>query len=137
MYTCFFLTLSWSVTSKQTQFSVLYSRIPLPIFFFFFFFFSGPHLRHMEVPRLGVASELYLPAYATATATPDPSCVSNLHHSAGQHQFLNPLARDGTRILMDTSQMLPLSHDRNPYSLFLYLGLRCTELILFLTRSTL
>ena len=29
-------------------------------FFFFFslFVFSGPHLRHMEVPRLGVESEL-------------------------------------------------------------------------------
>ena len=29
------------------------------VFFFFFFFVSlGPHLRHMEVPRLGVQSEL-------------------------------------------------------------------------------
>ena len=28
----------------------------------------GPHPRHMEVPRLGVESELQLPAYATATA---------------------------------------------------------------------
>ena len=26
--------------------------------FFFFFFFLGPHPRHMEVPRLGVKSEL-------------------------------------------------------------------------------
>ena len=32
----------------------------------------GPHLLHMEVPRLRVASELQLPAYTTATATPDP-----------------------------------------------------------------
>ena len=37
----------------------------------FFFFFSGPHLRHMEVSRLGVESELQLPAYTTATAMPD------------------------------------------------------------------
>ena len=29
----------------------------------------------MEVPGLGVESELQLPAYATATATPDPSHV--------------------------------------------------------------
>ena len=29
----------------------------------------------MEVPRLEVASELQLPAYTTATATPDPSLV--------------------------------------------------------------
>ena len=47
--------------------------------------FLGPHLQHVEVPRLGVESELHLPAYATDTrseprlqptpqlvATPDP-----------------------------------------------------------------
>ena len=28
--------------------------------FFFFFFFLGPHLQHMDVPRLGVESELHL-----------------------------------------------------------------------------
>ena len=32
-----------------------------------------PHLRHMEVPRLGVKSELQQLAYSTATATPDLS----------------------------------------------------------------
>ena len=31
--------------------------------------------RHMEVPRLGVKSELQLPASITAMATPDPSRV--------------------------------------------------------------
>ena len=36
---------------------------------FFFFFFLGPHLWHMEVPRLGVKSELQVLAYTTATAT--------------------------------------------------------------------
>ena len=30
--------------------------------FFFFFFFLWPHLRHMEVPRLGIKSELQLRA---------------------------------------------------------------------------
>ena len=30
--------------------------------------FLGPHLRHMEVPRLGVEMEPQLPAYTTATA---------------------------------------------------------------------
>ena len=38
------------------------------VFCFSFFFGGGPHLRHMEVPRLGVELELYLLAYATATA---------------------------------------------------------------------
>ena len=39
----------------------------------FFFFFLGPHLWHIEVPRLGVQLELQLLAYATATAIPDPN----------------------------------------------------------------
>ena len=66
--------------------------------------FLGPHLRHMEVPRLGVKSELQLSACATATR--DPSRVCDLHHSSQQHQILNPLseARDQTHVLMDASQ---------------------------------
>ena len=44
--------------------------------------FLGPHLRHMEIPRLGVEPELQLLAYTTATATPDASCVCDLHHSS-------------------------------------------------------
>ena len=39
-------------------------------------------IRHMEVPRLGVESELQLPAYATATAMPDLSYICDLHHSS-------------------------------------------------------
>ena len=35
------------------------------IYFLFFFVVLGPHPRHMEVPRLGVESELPLPAYTT------------------------------------------------------------------------
>ena len=56
----------------------------------------------MEVPRLRVELELQLPAYTTATATPDPSRVCELHHSSQQRQILNPLseARDGTCNLM-------------------------------------
>ena len=59
----------------------------------------------MEVPRLGVESELQLPAYTTATAMWDPSHACNLHHSLQQHQIPNPLIeiRDQTRILMDTN----------------------------------
>ena len=74
---------------------------------FYFLVFLGLHSQHMEVPGLGVQSELQLPAYATATATPDLSCVCDLHHSSRQHQIVNPLieAKDGTRILMDTSRV--------------------------------
>ena len=84
--------------------------------FFFFFFFLGPQVWHMEVPRLGVQSELQPPAYTTATATRDLSRVCNLHHSFRRCQIFNPLsgARDRTRILMDTCWVLnPLSHNKN------------------------
>ena len=58
-------------------------------------FFIGPHLQHMEVPRLGVDSELQLPADTTATATWGPSRVCDLHRSE-------------TNLVLNT-----LSHDRN------------------------
>ena len=59
------------------------------------FFFFGP-IRHMKVPRLGVTLELQLLAHNTATATPDLSCVYDLHHSSQQHhRILNPLSRPG------------------------------------------
>ena len=76
-------------------------------FFFFFFVYLGPHLWHMEVPRLGVELELQMPAYTTATATRDLSLICNLHHSSRQCRILNPLGkvRDRTRVLMHTSQI--------------------------------
>ena len=46
---------------------------------FVFLSLLGPLLRHMEVPRLGVESELQPPAYARAPATRDPSLFCNLH----------------------------------------------------------
>ena len=62
---------------------------------------------HMEVPRLGVKSELQLLAYASATATRDLSHVCDLLHSSWQYWILNLLseARDRTLILMDISQV--------------------------------
>ena len=44
----------------------------------------------MEVPRLGVKSELQLLTYTTATATWDPSRGCDLYHSSWQHRILNP-----------------------------------------------
>ena len=72
--------------------------------FCFVLFFLGLHLWHMEVPRLGVCSELQLPSCTTATATPDPY----------------PWARSvWIRILMDTSQVLnPPSTTGTPLSGF-------------------
>ena len=76
-------------------------------FLFSFLVFLGLHPRHMEVPRPGVESELWLLVYATVTATSDLSHISDLHHSSQQHWFLNPLseAENGTHILMDASQI--------------------------------
>ena len=55
---------------------------------FFFFVFLGPHPWHMEVPRLGVESELQLLAYTTC-------------------RILNSLSkvRDQTHILMNASRV--------------------------------
>ena len=77
------------------------------LLFFIFFGFLGPHLWYMEVPRLGVESELQLPADTTATAIQDQSPVWNLHHNSWQCQIFNPLseARDWTRNLMVRSQI--------------------------------
>ena len=44
-----------------------------PFVCFVLFVFLGLHSRHMEGPRLGVESELQLPAYTTATAVQDRS----------------------------------------------------------------
>ena len=68
----------------------------------------GPHPQHVEGPRLGVQLELMLPAFATATATWDPSLlVCDLHHSSWQRQILNPLSEawDRACVLMDASQI--------------------------------
>ena len=55
--------------------------------------FSGPDLGHMEVPRLGVELELQPPSCTTATATQDPSCLCDLHHSLWQCQILTRWVR--------------------------------------------
>lgn len=81
------------------------------LFDFFFFFFLGLNLQHMEVPKLGVQSELQLPA--TAIAMQDSSCTCDLYHSSQRRYWiLNPLrggrgeVTDQTCILMDASRVL-------------------------------
>ena len=99
----------WINTRKTV--AELYGSSTLRFFFFFFlfFFFFELHPWHMEAPRLGVKSELQLPAYTTSTATAiwDPSRVFDLYHSSGQHWILNPLseARDQTCKLMVPGQI--------------------------------
>ena len=64
--------------------SLIYMPILMIVTYIFLFFFLllGLNSQYMEVPRLGVSLELQLLDYATATATCDPSCVCNLHHSS-------------------------------------------------------
>ena len=72
----------------------------------------------MEIPRLGVKSELQLPvtATATATATPDLSHICDQHHSSQQHRILNPQSKgqgSNPRPYGYLLGLLLLSHDGN------------------------
>ena len=90
-------------------FKIIFDRFVLGILFvsLFLLFFLGLHPWHMEVPRLGVQSELQLPAYTIATATWEPSRIRDLYHRSWQCWILNPLseARDQTLNLMVTSRI--------------------------------
>ena len=66
--------------------------------------FLGPHLQHMEVPSIGVKSELKLPDYCShSNMGPEPHLWPT--HSSQQRRILNPLseARDWMRFLTDIS----------------------------------
>ena len=89
-------------------FPYLYFERILKMFCFCFCFvllLLGPHLWHMEVPRLRVQWELQLPA--TVTAMWNPSHVCDVHHSSRQCQILHPPseARVRTHNLMVPSQI--------------------------------
>ena len=92
------LAASWGICLEHV--SLVDNAMPFPCLFVL-----ELHLWNMEVPRLGVKSELQLLAYTTATATPDLSHICNLHYSLWQCSIFNPLSkvRDQTCILMDTS----------------------------------
>ena len=51
----------------STVFNELLELFDTSLYLFFIFLsFLGPHLQHIEVPRLGVELELQLPAYSRA-----------------------------------------------------------------------
>ena len=47
----------WAERREQMKHGVCVCNSPFGLFFFFFFGFLGPHLWHMEVPRLEGESE--------------------------------------------------------------------------------
>ena len=65
--------------------------------------------------HLWLESELPLQAYATPTATPDSSCICDLHCSLQQRWILNPLKPGIEPNLpwMLCPVLNPLSHDGN------------------------
>ena len=72
MISCFNSPESESTGQRLVVFLCMYFLLACFFLVLFCFCFLGLHLRHMEVPRLGVESELQLVAYATATATTRP-----------------------------------------------------------------
>ena len=58
----------WAVVGHQSEGRFLMEIVLGSSFNFFLFSFFGPHLWHMDVPRLGVRLVQQLPAYLTATA---------------------------------------------------------------------
>ena len=82
----------WLSTNQDCRFLI----IILPDFFFLFCFL-GQQVQHMEVPRRGVELELQLPAYTTATAMPDSSCIHNLLHRSQQCWILTHWAKPGIK----------------------------------------
>ena len=115
---CLCICLLWTFhTSGITQCATFRVRVlPLNMFsgpvlialFYCFLSFCllGPLPRHVEVPGLGVPSELWPPASTTATAAQDPSCVCGPQHSSRQCCILNPLSEGGDRTL---NLMVPTS----------------------------
>ena len=70
--------------------------------FYFFFLFRATPAAYGDSQAW---SRIRAVAYTTVTTTPDPSHICDLHQSSQQRWILNPLARDGTCNLVDTSQI--------------------------------
>ena len=96
--------------------------------FFCLVLFFWPHLQHMEVPRLGVKSELQRQAYAIATEMLNLSHICDLCCSLWQCWIFNPLTKLGIKPKPTSSWipcwvLNPLSHSGNSdHDFFFYLS---------------
>ena len=83
------------------------NAVILSLVYLLIYLFLGPHPWHLEVPGLGVSSELHLPAYATVTQHQIWAASVTYTTSHGQCRILNPLRRDSdqTCVLMDTPRV--------------------------------
>ena len=91
---------SWCIISDAPQWELHFSL--------------RPHVQHMEVPQLGVESELDLSAYTIATAKTYSNCICDLHHILWQCRILTHWARPGIKpkCLRTSCWVLnPLSHN--------------------------
>ena len=98
------------IAPLKTVFAAVPQNKPVPFlspFFFFSFCFLGPYLRNMEVPRLGVESELYLPAYTTATATQDSSHIRAVTYTTA-HSNTGPLTHWARPGIEPASSWIPV-----------------------------
>ena len=88
---------------KTFYITCLESNYAKSLFIYFLSFRAAPGAHGGSQARGWIGA--VAPAYATDTATPDPNCICNLHHSSRQRRILNPLtkARDRICVLMDTT----------------------------------
>ena len=82
------------------------SFLPSFLSFFLFFIFLEPHPRHMKVPRLGVTSELWLPAYTTAMQVWPVTYTKTYWNTRSLIHWARPGIKPASQtcILMDASQ---------------------------------
>ena len=95
-----FSPVSWKNAGKNSAVVVCWLVGWLVYFIYLFiylsiylFFLLWPHPQQVEVSRLGVKSDLQLPASTTATATGDLSRICEPYHSSQQCWISNPLSK--------------------------------------------
>ena len=84
----------------------------------------------MEIPRLGVQSELQLPAYTTATAAHNPSRGCDLQHSSWQRQILNPVSKARGREPVSSWILVGFISAEPRWELHLHINFKMSERVL-------